>query len=47
MNIPMYGAIKRCTPLVNLVLSVFKLFAGIFGRSAAMLADAGHSFCAL
>ena len=22
MNIPMYGAIKRCTPLVNLVLSV-------------------------
>jgi solute carrier family 35 protein len=22
MNIPMYGAIKRCTPLVSLVLSV-------------------------
>lgn len=22
MNIPMYGAVKRCTPLVNLVLSV-------------------------
>ena len=25
MNIPMYGAIKRCTPLVNLVLSVVVL----------------------
>jgi len=25
MNIPMYGAIKRCTPLVNLVLSVIVL----------------------
>merc|ERR1719336_2608274 len=25
MNIPMYGAIKRCTPLVNLVLSVMVL----------------------
>jgi len=25
MNIPMYGAIKRCTPLVNLVLSVLVL----------------------
>ena len=22
MNIPMYGAIKRCTPFVNLFLSV-------------------------
>ena len=22
MNIPMYGAIKRCTPLVSLILSV-------------------------
>ena len=30
--------------LVNLALSVFKLFAGIYGRSAAMIADAGHSF---
>lgn len=25
MNIPMYGAIKRCTPLVNLILSVLIL----------------------
>lgn len=25
MNIPMYGALKRCTPLVNLVLSVVYL----------------------
>jgi len=25
MNIPMYGAIKRCTPLVNLILSVVLL----------------------
>merc|ERR1719361_1581298 len=25
MNIPMYGAIKRCTPLVNLILSVMIL----------------------
>ncbi|GAB6021554.1 hypothetical protein CHUAL_004152 [Chamberlinius hualienensis] len=25
MNIPMYGALKRCTPLVNLVLSVIVL----------------------
>lgn len=30
--------------LVNLALSVFKLVAGILGRSAAMVADAGHSF---
>ncbi len=27
----------------NLVLMVFKLFAGVFGRSAAMIADAVHS----
>ena len=25
MNIPMFGALKRCTPLVNLVLSVVVL----------------------
>ncbi len=25
MNIPMYGALKRCTPLVNLVLAVVVL----------------------
>ena len=30
--------------LVNVCLAVFKLFAGITGRSAAMIADAGHSF---
>ncbi len=30
--------------LVNLILSIGKLFAGIFGRSGAMVADAVHSF---
>lgn len=30
--------------ILNLVLTAFKLFAGIFGNSAAMLADAIHSF---
>ncbi|TVR37806.1 MAG: cation transporter [Bacteroidia bacterium] len=29
--------------LANLLLTLFKLFAGIFGRSAAMIADAIHS----
>lgn len=29
---------------VNFLLAFFKLFAGITGRSAAMIADAGHSF---
>jgi len=29
---------------VNLLLACFKLFAGVYGRSAAMVADAGHSF---
>lgn len=28
----------------NVILSVFKLFAGIFGHSAAMISDAVHSF---
>ncbi|XP_014677618.1 PREDICTED: solute carrier family 35 member D3-like [Priapulus caudatus] len=28
MNIPMYGLLKRCTPLVNLALSVFMLKKG-------------------
>lgn len=28
---------------VNLSLAAFKLFAGVVGRSAAMVADAGHS----
>ena len=28
---------------VNLLLSLFKLFCGLAGRSAAMVADAGHS----
>lgn len=30
--------------VVNLVLAALKLAAGICGRSAAMIADAGHSF---
>jgi hypothetical protein len=29
---------------VNLVLAVVKLLAGVYGHSAAMIADAGHSF---
>jgi len=29
---------------VNLLLSIFKLLAGIYGNSAAMIADAAHSF---
>lgn len=29
---------------VNLVLSLLKLVAGVFGRSGAMIADAVHSF---
>ena len=28
MNIPMYGALKRCTPLVNLIFSVTILKVG-------------------
>lgn len=32
------------TILVNLILSIFKLFAGIFAHSGAMLSDAVHSF---
>ena len=28
----------------NIILSVFKLFAGIYGRSGAMISDAVHSF---
>ena len=32
MNIPMYGAIKRCTPLVNLILSVVVLKKGMPSR---------------
>ncbi|HBN97586.1 MAG TPA: cation-efflux pump, partial [Firmicutes bacterium] len=31
------------TVFVNIVLSASKLFAGIFGHSAAMLSDAIHS----
>jgi len=30
--------------LTNLILAGFKLAAGVFGHSSAMLADAGHSF---
>ncbi len=33
MNIPMYGAIKRCTPLVNLILSVLVLKKAFPSRS--------------
>ena len=29
--------------IVNLVLTIFKIIAGIFGRSAAMVADGMHS----
>ena len=32
------------TIIVNFILSIFKLFAGIFGRSSAMISDAVHSF---
>ena len=34
----------RVTIYINILLTVFKLFAGIAGNSAAMLADAAHSF---
>lgn len=30
--------------IVNIFLTVFKLIAGIIGQSAAMVADAAHSF---
>mmetsp|Transcript_15090 Transcript_15090/g.20222 ORF Transcript_15090/g.20222 Transcript_15090/m.20222 type:complete len:596 (-) Transcript_15090:119-1906(-) len=36
--------ITKVGGVVNLLLSVFKLFAGIHGHSTAMIADAGHSF---
>lgn len=36
--------ISRNTLIVNVILSVFKLFAGIFANSAAMISDAVHSF---
>jgi cation diffusion facilitator family transporter len=31
------------TLIINIILSTFKLFAGIFGQSAAMVSDAVHS----
>jgi len=34
----------RNSILINIILSVFKLFAGIFAQSAAMISDAVHSF---
>eukprot|EP00095_Tigriopus_kingsejongensis_P003706 maker-scaffold382_size189932-snap-gene-0.28 protein:Tk03706 transcript:maker-scaffold382_size189932-snap-gene-0.28-mRNA-1 annotation:"hypothetical protein CAPTEDRAFT_101209" len=36
MNIPMYGAIKRCTPLVNLILSVVVLKKAMPSRYLVM-----------
>ncbi|CAM9746142.1 unnamed protein product, partial [Ectocarpus sp. 4 AP-2014] len=36
-------AITWVGALVNVGLAAFKLFAGIFGHSSAMIADAGHS----
>ncbi len=42
------GEIVRRTAAVgvfgNVLLSVFKLFAGLIGNSAAMVSDAVHSF---
>ncbi len=35
--------VSKNTILVNTILFLFKLFAGIFGRSAAMISDAVHS----
>lgn len=38
---------KTCTSVglaTNIVLAIFKLFAGIFGFSYAMIADSIHSF---
>ena len=41
--------IKEClkvsmvTLVINFILSIIKLFAGIFGRSSAMISDAVHS----
>jgi cation diffusion facilitator family transporter len=32
------------TILINIILTVFKFFAGIIGNSTAMIADAAHSF---
>ena len=37
----------RNSIIINVLLSAFKLFAGIFGNSAAMVADAIHSFADL
>jgi cation diffusion facilitator family transporter len=36
--------VSRDSIIVNSVLSAFKLFAGVFGRSSAMISDAIHSF---
>lgn len=36
--------VSLVTILLNMVLSIFKLFAGIFAHSGAMLSDAVHSF---
>jgi len=42
-NEQMAIAAGRNSIIVNILLSAFKLFAGIFGHSAAMVADAIHS----
>ena len=35
--------VSTVSVLVNILLSVLKLLAGIFGRSVAMISDAAHS----
>ena len=37
------GKLSRVGILGNVILSAFKLFAGIFGKSGAMVSDAVHS----
>ncbi|MCL2362793.1 MAG: cation diffusion facilitator family transporter [Defluviitaleaceae bacterium] len=43
-NEQMAVSVARNSIIINIVLSVFKLFAGIFANSAAMVSDAVHSF---
>ncbi|KAF2359193.1 hypothetical protein FHG87_010052 [Trinorchestia longiramus] len=50
LNIPMYGALKRCTPLVNLVLSVVllqKKFPSLLLTSSILFITAGCFIAAL
>jgi len=37
-------SVARNSIIINIILSAFKLFAGIFANSAAMVSDAVHSF---